>query len=77
MRTEIKSGFKTVSDLIHKALVEYDFELQHGPEFRQWDARIKFSQEGDKLMEDLETVVQQRWWGQTENIGSQRLDSMR
>jgi hypothetical protein len=62
MRNEIKSGLKTVSDLIHKALIEYDFELQNGSGFRQWDARTKFSEEGDKVIEALEVMVQERLW---------------
>ncbi|MGQ2186068.1 hypothetical protein ACT4MK_22325 [Bradyrhizobium barranii] len=70
IRNEIKSTFKEISDLTHKALVEYDFELSHGGEFRQWDARTKFSEQGDKLMENLETMVQQRLWdSQTATLG--------
>jgi hypothetical protein len=46
-------GFKAVSGLMHSALVEYEFELQHGNDFRQWDARTKFSKESDNLLDLL------------------------
>jgi hypothetical protein len=62
IRNEIKDGFKAVSDLIHAALIEYEFELQNGNGFRQWDARTKFSKESDNLLDLLEKVVQQRLW---------------
>jgi hypothetical protein len=62
IRNEIKLGFKAVSDLIHSALLEHEFELQHGNDFRQWDARTKFSKESDNLLDLLEKVVQQRLW---------------
>jgi hypothetical protein len=62
IRNEIKEKFKTVSDLIHAALLEYEFELQHGNDFRQWEARTRFSRESDGLMDALEEVVQQRLW---------------
>lgn len=62
IRNEIKSGFKAVSDLMQSALLEFEFELQHGTNFRQWDARTKFSKESDALMDALEEIVQQRLW---------------
>ncbi|WP_315744333.1 MULTISPECIES: hypothetical protein [unclassified Bradyrhizobium] len=62
IRSEIKSGFRAVSDLIHGALVEFEVELQYGSDLRQWDARTKFSKESDDLMDALETAVQKRLW---------------
>jgi hypothetical protein len=62
IRAEIKVLFKVISDLIQEALFEYEFELQHGADFRQWEARTKFSKQSDQLLEGLEQVVQQRLW---------------
>jgi hypothetical protein len=72
IRSEIKAQFKVISDLMHEALSEYEFDLQFGKDFRQWDARTKFSKEGDQLMEALEEIVQQRLWDSQEAFQSQQ-----
>lgn len=62
IRPEIKGQFMAISDLTHKALLEYEFDLQHGVDFRQWDARTKFSKESDQLSDALESRVQEQLW---------------
>jgi hypothetical protein len=62
IRNEIKEGFRAASGLLQSALIEYEDELQHGSDLRQWDARTKLAKEGDALLDSLEKVVQQRLW---------------
>lgn len=58
----MKSRFSEIERLISNAVIEYEFNEQHGLLPRRSDDRNKLNASGTQLMESLEKEVQNRLW---------------
>jgi hypothetical protein len=62
MQEDLKQKFKTVSDLLWDALIEFQFNLQHSPKPRMRKHYDALDKQGPTAIADLELAVRQRLW---------------